>query len=137
MIAVFRTGFGHIFSKHFEYFQALNLGSNNYIRGFRIERRPGAPRTTLDRTIELVTTVDRKIADMKRNGLACSVAQAIGALVKTAPHSESTQFNCRADHDLKNFRKRLETRYSNAINDSKLMEVVADWRSFLAQIGHV
>ncbi|MES1225931.1 MAG: BamA/TamA family outer membrane protein, partial [Bacteroidota bacterium] len=35
LIAVIKLGGGHIFSNHFEYFQALTLGSNNYLRGFR------------------------------------------------------------------------------------------------------
>ncbi len=39
--AVFRLGGGHIFSKNFEYFQALNLGANNYLRGFRKNRFSG------------------------------------------------------------------------------------------------
>ena len=33
-VAVLRFGGGHIFNEHYEYFQALNLGSNNYLRGF-------------------------------------------------------------------------------------------------------
>jgi len=40
-IAVARFGGGHIFSKDFEYFQALNLGSNNFLRGFRKTRFSG------------------------------------------------------------------------------------------------
>jgi len=40
-IAVARLGGGHIFSKDFEYFQALNLGSNNFLRGFRKTRFSG------------------------------------------------------------------------------------------------
>ncbi|MEJ7626977.1 MAG: metallophosphoesterase [Ferruginibacter sp.] len=39
--AVIRLGGGHIFSKDFEYFQALNLGANNYLRGFRKNRFSG------------------------------------------------------------------------------------------------
>lgn len=39
--AVLRFGGGHIFSKNFEYFQALNLGANNYLRGFRKNRFSG------------------------------------------------------------------------------------------------
>ncbi len=41
-IAVARIGAGHIFSKHFEYFQALNLGANNFLRGFRKTRFSGS-----------------------------------------------------------------------------------------------
>jgi hypothetical protein len=39
--AVLRAGGGHIFSKGFEYFQAMNLGANNYLRGFRKNRFSG------------------------------------------------------------------------------------------------
>jgi hypothetical protein len=42
LIAVARFGGGHIFSKHFEYFQALNLGANNFLRGFRKTRFSGS-----------------------------------------------------------------------------------------------
>jgi outer membrane protein assembly factor BamA len=35
-------GGGHIFSDHFEYFQALTLGGNNYLRGYRVNRFAGA-----------------------------------------------------------------------------------------------
>jgi hypothetical protein len=41
-IAVARFGAGHIFSRHFEYFQALNLGANNFLRGFRKTRFSGS-----------------------------------------------------------------------------------------------
>jgi len=41
-IAVARIGGGHIFSNHFEYFQALNLGANNFLRGFRKTRFSGS-----------------------------------------------------------------------------------------------
>jgi hypothetical protein len=40
--AIIRLGGGHIFSKNYEYFQALNLGSNNFIRGFRKNRFSGS-----------------------------------------------------------------------------------------------
>lgn len=40
-VAVLRFGGGHIFNEHYEYFQALNLGSNNYLRGFRKTRFSG------------------------------------------------------------------------------------------------
>ena len=42
VIAVLRMGGGHIFSKNFEYFQALTLGSNNFVRGFRKDRFSGS-----------------------------------------------------------------------------------------------
>jgi hypothetical protein len=41
-IAVVRFGAGHIFSKNFQYFQALNLGANNFLRGFRKTRFYGS-----------------------------------------------------------------------------------------------
>jgi hypothetical protein len=40
--AVLRFGGGHIFSKQFEYFQALNLGTNNFLRGYRKNRFSGS-----------------------------------------------------------------------------------------------
>ncbi|MEP6615551.1 MAG: BamA/TamA family outer membrane protein [Ginsengibacter sp.] len=40
--AIIRLGGGHIFSKNYEYFQALNLGSNNFNRGFRKNRFSGS-----------------------------------------------------------------------------------------------
>ncbi len=40
--AVLRFGGGHIFSKGYEYFQALNLGANNYLRGYRKDRFSGS-----------------------------------------------------------------------------------------------
>ena len=39
--AIFRAGGGHIFSKNYEYFQALSLGANNYLRGYRKDRFTG------------------------------------------------------------------------------------------------
>ncbi|MES1198242.1 MAG: BamA/TamA family outer membrane protein, partial [Chitinophagaceae bacterium] len=42
LIAVIKLGGGHIFSNHFEYFQALTLGANNYLRGFRKNRFAGS-----------------------------------------------------------------------------------------------
>ncbi|MEO6220654.1 MAG: BamA/TamA family outer membrane protein, partial [Ginsengibacter sp.] len=42
LMAVFRLGAGRIFNKDFEYFQALNLGTNNFIRGFRKNRFSGS-----------------------------------------------------------------------------------------------
>jgi len=41
VVAVLRLGGGHIFSQHYEYFQALNLGENNFLRGFRKNRFSG------------------------------------------------------------------------------------------------
>ncbi len=40
--AVLHLGGGHIFSKQFEYFQALNLGANNFLRGYRKNRFSGS-----------------------------------------------------------------------------------------------
>ncbi|CAN5350468.1 metallophosphoesterase [soil metagenome] len=42
LMAVMRFGAGRIFNKDFQYFQALNLGFNNYIRGFRKNRFSGS-----------------------------------------------------------------------------------------------
>lgn len=42
LISVLRIGGGHIFTKNFEYFQAMNLGQNNYLRGFRKNRFAGS-----------------------------------------------------------------------------------------------
>jgi hypothetical protein len=39
--AVLRFGGGRIFSKNYEYFQAISLGANNYLRGFRKNRFSG------------------------------------------------------------------------------------------------
>ncbi|MEP6512701.1 MAG: BamA/TamA family outer membrane protein [Parafilimonas sp.] len=41
IVAVLKVGAGHIYSKHYEYFQALNLGANNFLRGFRKDRFSG------------------------------------------------------------------------------------------------
>ena len=41
LVAILRFGGGHIFSDNYEYFQALTLGSNNYLRGFRKNRFAG------------------------------------------------------------------------------------------------
>lgn len=41
VVAVLKAGGGHIFNKDFEYFQALNLGQNNFLRGFRKNRFSG------------------------------------------------------------------------------------------------
>jgi hypothetical protein len=42
LIAGIHLGGGHILSKHYEYFQAFTIGSNNYLRGFRINRFSGS-----------------------------------------------------------------------------------------------
>ena len=41
LLAVLRIGGGHIFSKEYDYFQALNIGANNFLRGFRKNRFSG------------------------------------------------------------------------------------------------
>ena len=51
LVAVLRFGYGHIFDKNYEYFQALTLGSNNYLRGYRKDRFAG--RSILYNSIEL------------------------------------------------------------------------------------
>jgi hypothetical protein len=40
-VTILKLGGGHIFSKNYEYFQALNLGQNNFLRGFRKNRFAG------------------------------------------------------------------------------------------------
>ncbi|RYZ32531.1 MAG: hypothetical protein EOP49_37390 [Sphingobacteriales bacterium] len=42
LLAILRLGGGHIFTDNFEYFQALNLGANNFLRGFRKNRFAGS-----------------------------------------------------------------------------------------------
>ena len=42
VVSVLRLGGGHIFSEDFEYFQAMNLGANNFLRGFRKNRFSGS-----------------------------------------------------------------------------------------------
>ena len=41
-VGVFKFGGGHIFNKNFEFFQALDLGANNILRGFRKQRFAGS-----------------------------------------------------------------------------------------------
>ncbi|HEX8462901.1 MAG TPA: BamA/TamA family outer membrane protein, partial [Segetibacter sp.] len=41
VVSILRLGGGHIFSKDYEYFQALNIGQNNFLRGFRKNRFSG------------------------------------------------------------------------------------------------
>jgi outer membrane protein assembly factor BamA len=42
VVAVLKIGGGHVFSEHYEYFQALTLGANNFLRGFRKDRFAGS-----------------------------------------------------------------------------------------------
>jgi hypothetical protein len=51
IVAVLRFGGGKIFSDSFEYFQAVNLGSNNFLRGFRKNRFSGS--SSLYNSVEL------------------------------------------------------------------------------------
>ena len=51
VVAVLGLGAGHIFTDKYEYFQALSLGSNNFLRGFRKNRFSG--QTLLYQTTEL------------------------------------------------------------------------------------
>lgn len=41
LIAVLKIGGGHLFNRNFEYFQAMTLGMNNGLRGFRKDRYMG------------------------------------------------------------------------------------------------
>lgn len=41
VVAVLHLGAGHIFNDNYEYFQALTLGANNFMRGFRKNRFAG------------------------------------------------------------------------------------------------
>ena len=41
LVSILRLGGGHIFNNQYEYFQALNLGQNNFLRGFRKNRFAG------------------------------------------------------------------------------------------------
>lgn len=59
LVAVLRFGGGKIFSDDFEYFQALNLGGNNYLRGYRKNRFSG--HSSLYNSVELWY----KLADLK------------------------------------------------------------------------
>jgi outer membrane protein assembly factor BamA len=42
VVSVLRLGGGRIYSKEYEYFQALSIGANNYLRGFRKNRFSGS-----------------------------------------------------------------------------------------------
>jgi hemolysin activation/secretion protein len=42
VVSVIKIGGGRIYSKDFEYFQALSLGQNNFLRGFRKNRFSGS-----------------------------------------------------------------------------------------------
>jgi hemolysin activation/secretion protein len=41
IVLVLKAGGGHVFSKQYEYFQALNFGANNNLKGFRKNRFTG------------------------------------------------------------------------------------------------
>jgi outer membrane protein assembly factor BamA len=41
VVSVLRFGFGHILNENYEFFQAFDLGDNNYLRGFRKNRFSG------------------------------------------------------------------------------------------------
>ena len=58
LVAVLRLGGGHIFNRNFEYFQALNLGANNFLRGFRKNRFSGSSLAygSLELRIKLLTS---------------------------------------------------------------------------------
>ncbi|MEP6928133.1 MAG: BamA/TamA family outer membrane protein [Ginsengibacter sp.] len=51
LVSVLRIGYGHIFSENYEYFQAVDLGENNYLRGFKKNRFSG--KSVLYQSIEL------------------------------------------------------------------------------------
>ncbi|MBC7949937.1 MAG: BamA/TamA family outer membrane protein [Chitinophagaceae bacterium] len=59
VVTVLRLGGGHIFNKHFEYFQALNLGANNFLRGFRKNRFSGSSLAygSLEMRVKIFTSV--------------------------------------------------------------------------------
>lgn len=56
-VAVLRLGGGKIFSDSYEYFQALGLGQNNYLRGFRRNRFSGESMAygSLEARVKLLT----------------------------------------------------------------------------------
>ena len=41
LVGIFRIGGGHIYNRNIEYFQALTLGANNFVRGYRKDRFAG------------------------------------------------------------------------------------------------
>ncbi len=41
LVSILRIGGGHVFNNQYEYFQALTLGQNNFLRGFRKNRFAG------------------------------------------------------------------------------------------------
>ncbi len=53
LVAVLKVGGGHIFSRSYEYFQALTMGANNTLNGFRKNRYAG--------TSNLYTSLELKI----------------------------------------------------------------------------
>ena len=57
-VTVVRLGWGHIFNRNFEYFQALNLGADNYLRGYRKDRFSGSTRAygNLEFRLKLLTS---------------------------------------------------------------------------------
>ena len=59
VVAVLKIGGGHIFSQQFEYFQALTLGADNYLRGFRKDRFSGSSLAYADLELRV------KICDVK------------------------------------------------------------------------
>ena len=59
VVAVLKIGGGHIFSKQFEYFQALTLGADNYLRGYRKQRFAGSSLAYADLELRI------KICDVK------------------------------------------------------------------------
>ena len=58
LMGVLRVGGGHIFSKDYEYFQALTLGANNFLRGFRKDRFAGSSDfySSLEMRVKLVSS---------------------------------------------------------------------------------
>ena len=59
VVAVLKIGGGHIFSNQFEYFQALTLGADNYLRGYRKQRFSGSSLAYADLEMRI------KICDIK------------------------------------------------------------------------
>jgi hypothetical protein len=57
-VTVLRLGGGRIFGNKFEYFQAFNLGADNYLRGYRKDRFSGSSRTyaNLEVRLKLLTS---------------------------------------------------------------------------------
>ena len=55
VVAVLRMGYGHIYSKNYEYFQAMTIGANNVLNGFRKNRYAGTSSfyTSLEMKVKL------------------------------------------------------------------------------------